>query len=174
MKSFSIFASDLPKGIEFYDSLFNMSRDLAERVRVAKQTEDSTANSPAPPLPPLDSKASVVGGPPLLPQKSAAFQSLSRQGLNLGDQFQNLKISAGSDLPQGPGIPPRTYEASPYAATPTMAAPPVPPKQSQEDMYDLRRRKAVENEERELQENPTSFYNRPSVFDENMYSKYSS
>lgn len=174
VKSFSIFASDLPKGIEFYDSLFNMSRDLAERVRVAKQTEDSTANFPAPPLPPLDSKASVVGGPPLLPQKSAAFQSLSRQGLNLGDQFQNLKISAGSDLPQGPGIPPRTYEASPYAATPTMAAPPVPPKQSQEDMYDLRRRKAVENEERELQENPTSFYNRPSVFDENMYSKYSS
>ncbi|QHS76650.1 Bro1p [Saccharomyces paradoxus] len=173
VKSFSIFASDLPKGIEFYNSLFDMSRDLAERVRVAKQAEDSTTNSPAPPLPPLDFKASVIGVPPSLPQKSSAFQSLPRQGLNLESHFQNLKVGAASGLPQGPGIPPRTYEASQYAAIPTMTGPPIPPKQSQEELYDLKRREAVENEERELQENPTSFYNRPSVFDENMYSKYS-
>ncbi|CAI4036795.1 hypothetical protein SMKI_16G0950 [Saccharomyces mikatae IFO 1815] len=169
VKAFSIFSSDLPKGIGFYNSLLDMSRDLAERVRVAKQSDVSSTNSPPPPLPPLDLKESASGISPLLPQKSAVFQPLSRQGLDLESRFQNLRVSS-----QGPSVPPRTYEASSYSAVPIMPGPPIPPKHSQEELYDLRRRKAVENEERELQENPTSFYNRPSVFDENMYSKYSS
>ncbi|CAI1761347.1 hypothetical protein SEUBUCD646_0P02020 [Saccharomyces eubayanus] len=173
VKAFGVFASDLPKGVEFYDSLLNMSRDLVERVRTAKQHETLTTNSPAPPLPPLDFRAPVVGDRPLLPQNSAASQSQPQQGFNLEARFRNLKVSSSNDLLQGPNIPPRTYESSPYAAIPNTTGPPIPPKQSQEDLYDVRRRRAVENEERELQENPTSFYNRPSVFDENMYSKYS-
>ncbi|EJS41359.1 bro1p [Saccharomyces arboricola H-6] len=174
VKAFSVFASDFPKGVEFYNSLLNMSKDLVERVRIAKNNESSSTSSPAPPLPPLDFKAPEIGIPPLLPQKSTTFQPQHRQGLNLDSRFQNLNVSSGNKVAQGPNVPPRTYEASHYATIPGTTGPPIPPKQSQEELYDMRRRKAVENEERELQENPTSFYNRPSVFDESMYSKYSS
>lgn len=174
VKAFSVFASDLPKGIEFYNSLLNMSRDLIERVKIAKQNDISSTDPSALRLPPLDFKAPTVGVPPLLPQKDTAFPPLPRQGLDLDSSFQNLKVSSSNDLFQGPNIPPRTYKTSPYTATSTITGPPIPPKQSQGELYDMRRREAVENEERELQENPTSFYNRPSVFDESMYSKYSS
>lgn len=149
--NFTIFCSDLPKGLAFYDSLLKISKGLAS----------SMASQPV--VQPLTG--------------SATSSNMEPQQLNLEAQFRNLNLSPSSPAP--PIIPPRTYangfvlptvETTPVFGNSSSLAPPVPPKE-----FGPRRsiQQEFEKEERELQQNPTSFYNRPSVFDENLYSKFS-
>ncbi|GAV46980.1 hypothetical protein ZYGR_0C00220 [Zygosaccharomyces rouxii] len=149
--NFAVFCADLPKGLAFYDSLLKISKGLAS----------SAASQPV--VQPLTGSATNSNADP-------------RQ-VNLESQFKNLNLS--SSIPATPMIPPRTYgssfvrptvETTPVFGNNSSLAPPVPPKE-----FGPRRslQQEFEKEERELQQNPTSFYNRPSVFDENLYSKFS-
>lgn len=156
MANFDVFCSDLLKGLVFYDSLLKMSKDLLSVTRKASPTVTSNFNS----------------GPPVPPQYS-----------QMQAQLRDLSFSEKTGAP--PLIPPRTYgvntSVQPTSATTPVfsgitasAVPPVPPKHPKMGVQDLSLNKHnVETEERELQQNPTSFYDRPSVFDENLYSKFS-
>lgn len=146
VENFGIFCTDLPKGLAFYDSLLNMSKNL-----LVATTRTTATKSTPPPLP----------APVSLAEK----------------QLQNLSLS--NERPYVPSVPPRTYEghasesnefsSSMFSGQAAPAVPPKPPKGSS----DVSTFKSRDFEEQELQNNPTSFYNRPSVFDENLYSKFS-
>lgn len=149
--NFSVFCSDLPKGLAFYESLLKISKGLASTV----------ASQPV--VQPLTGSTTGNGVEP-------------RQ-LNLESQFKNLRLSSPS--PPAPIIPPRTYgnsfmrpivETTAVFGNNSSLAPPIPPKEFGPGSS---LQQEVEKEERELQQNPTSFYNKPSVFDENLYSKFS-
>lgn len=154
VENFSIFASDLPKGLAFYESLLNMSKDLAVATKKA-----ATAQSNPPPLP-------------------TPLSSMERQ-------LQGLSVSQNHSLP--PSVPPRTYlESAPTyggysrnipplsnSSIPAVSSSPLPPVPPKPPRSSLNSSKARDIEEQEIQSNPTSFYDRPSVFDENLYSKFS-
>lgn len=151
VSNFTLFCSDLPKGLAFYDSLLKISKGLAS----------SAASKPV--VQPLTGASTT--------------NSVDSHQLNLESQFKNLNISSSS--PAAPLIPPRTYggnfirptvDTTPVFGNNSSVAPPVPPKELGPSSS---LRQEFEKEERELQQNPTSFYNRPSVFDENLYSKFS-
>lgn len=153
VENFGIFSSDLPKGLSFYDSLLTMSKNLLAATKRAAAAQDNS-----PPLPP-------------------PVSSTERQ-------FQDLSISSGHGLP--PSVPPRTYvgqapaqdgylnSSSSFPGPPLSlsapAIPPIPPKPPRGPPGSQR---GHDFEEKEIQSNPTSFYDRPSVFDENLYSKFS-
>ncbi|QLG74934.1 hypothetical protein HG535_0H02610 [Zygotorulaspora mrakii] len=153
ISNFNLFCSDFPKGLAFYDSLLNMSRDLCSRAS-------------------REVFGSREGTPPLLPPQYS----------HVTTQLGELSISQSAVSP--PVVPPRTYGGT-ISQNPTGSSltsghnsggpPPVPPKYARMNANDQgSRSNDFENEERELQKNPTSFYSRPSVFDENLYSKFSS
>ncbi|QLQ81551.1 hypothetical protein HG537_0F03120 [Torulaspora globosa] len=145
-ENFEIFSNDFPKGLAFYDSLLKMSRDLLLMTEQTEATNNQTSSSNA-------------------------------ELLSTGHKLQNLSISDSQ-----PEIPPRTYakgiSSLPPGPTPGAwsfsspqgrpTVPPVPPKPP----ASLASR-PLDYDEQELQKNPTSFYNKPSVFDENLYSKFS-
>lgn len=68
-------------------------------------------------------------------------------------------------------FPPADYRSNVMPA-PQLSGPPKPPKQPAANPA-LKKQKE-EKEQRELQRNPTAFYNNPSVFDEDLYSRFSS
>lgn len=154
--NFSIFCTDLPKGLAFYDSLLRISKELA----------NSAASKPA--VQPLTAS---FGGENVTPRQ-----------LSLDSQFQNLNLSSSTPAPLKPSsnyggnfLRP-TVETTPVFGNNnnSLSAPPVPPKEFAPMRKEFRSsQQECETEERELQQNPTSFYNRPSVFDENLYSKFS-
>ncbi|SCW03620.1 LAFE_0G14488g1_1 [Lachancea fermentati] len=158
--NFSIFSGDLPKGLKFYDSLLQMTRDLA------KSSSSSTPRSSAQENP----------LPPVLPSQSNPSQNVS-----LDERFRQLSVasnvSPGSSFsaPGGtPQLPPRTYDDGNGSLNPsTSNGPPVPPKQPSHGIASLlSNQQQRQSENQEFEQNPTSFYNNPSVFNENMYSNF--
>ena len=219
--NFASFNNDLIKGLQFYDSLIQMSKDLVTKSKsedVTKPTgQDSLSVSAAPP--PL----------PYHPREQQQQQEHNNQVQGLTAQIGDLKFSPiqqpqiqpqqqQQHLPaSSPAVPPRTYinsfpQPPQYSTTfptpPTIPSqlmssfpqPPVlqtplqpslqqtantgpnmgvtPPKPPKElpptgSSSSFSRQQQAENEERELLNNPTAFYQKPSVFNENLYSKYS-
>lgn len=145
-ENFETFCNDLPKGLAFYDSLLKMSRDLLVMKEPAEANNSQT-----------------------FPSNAELFST--------EHNLQNLSISESQ-----PEIPPRTYakgiSSLPPGPTPGAwssgspqsrpTGPPIPPKPPASFTA-----RPLDYEEQELQKNPTSFYNNPSVFDENLYSKFS-
>lgn len=154
VSNFAMFCSDVPKGMAFYDSLLKISKDLA----------NSAARPMVQPL-----TASINRG------------GIEPRQVNLESQFEHLGVSS-SPVPSVPSrsnggnfLPP-LIDATPVFGNNNnnSSAPPVPPKEFAPSRNSVRSaQQEFETEERELQQNPTSFYNRPSVFDENLYSKFS-
>lgn len=150
--NFNIFCADIPKGLAFYDSLLHMAEDLLSKSR------DNThvSNTLPPPLPQHPEMTAQLSDlyisptpapPPIVPPRTYGDVSVS-QPASAADHFGN-----SSNFAYAPPVPPKkapTYGSGPFF-----------------------NKKDVETEERELQQNPTSFYSRPSVFDENLYSKFS-
>ncbi|SCV03059.1 LAME_0H07382g1_1 [Lachancea meyersii CBS 8951] len=90
----------------------------------------------------------------------------------LSQNFQQLKIASNTNWREGnaaenlPAIPPQAYgvqDRSPLS-------PPVPPKQPPSGISGL---SGLQNPASQMEQNPTSFYNNPSVFDESLYSRFS-
>ncbi|SCU91848.1 LAMI_0E07580g1_1 [Lachancea mirantina] len=144
--SFSTFSLDLPKGLEFYDSLLKITNELAESSEETKPpTNIENPSSPA---------------LPRNPGNSGVEERLGR--LHLTNNYES----------RSPPIPSRDqYGFSPDYSMAIPGGPPLPPRQPASGITTLLSQN--QNEERELEENPTSFYSRPSVFDENLYSKFS-
>lgn len=131
---FLIFNNDLPKGLEFYDSLLKMSKDLAVSVKVQNNASGSDNNSNngyvsgnviPPPLPPqprnvgssIDSQfqsmnLGSVPTPQRFPQPPAPSSRLIVSMENYTSQFS--VPPAHSDLPpaynQVPLVPTRNYD----------------------------------------------------------------
>lgn len=168
MTNFTIFSNDLPKGLSFYDSLLKMTRELVNSA--APQATTYSNQSYSPPLP---------------------FQPGATRRNSLDERFRQLSMSsnvspgssfcAGSPAPPVPPVPPRTYSDTIPIQQPSISsfsnhppAPPIPPKQPPSGISDLvSREQQRRKEEQEFEQNPTSFYNNPSVFNENLYSKFS-
>lgn len=206
--NFNIFASDIQKGKQFYDSLYTISKNLLDSLNDSKQNSTLNTSGTPPPLPDQPYKGIEPNhGPP-------TYSAVE----NLGNQFNNLSMS--NNGPSVPAIPSRSYiphsnfnamqtlqsqypltqpqqntpgsfNASPpslprqqkadsppsndplglpsYSAIPTL-----PPKQTvTTNNSNLQSVVSSEEEERELRRNPTAFYNKSSVFDEDLYFKYS-
>lgn len=148
--NFSIFSTSFTKGFQFYDSLIKMSNQLKSQSRNNGDKGIFTSNSP----------------PPLQPRPS-----------ELDTNFGNMKIG----LQQQQSIVPTVlYVNKPGVPIPTQPIPnsngvyinqpPVPPKNP---MGNQQAARVKHGDERTLRQNPTAFYNNPSVFDENLYSKFS-
>ncbi|SMN19594.1 similar to Saccharomyces cerevisiae YPL084W BRO1 Cytoplasmic class E vacuolar protein sorting (VPS) factor [Maudiozyma saulgeensis] len=179
--SFSNFNNDIIKGLQFYDSLLNMSKELVHASALnSTKNENETYNS--------------TSLPPPLPEQPGYNNPANNGFASLDSQMANMSLNT-------PPIPSRTYNMSqppPYSS----AAPPIPvpgsfnpipsgssqqfstgmtPMVPQRPPRDvpfgmnglMARREQTAQEEAELQRNPTAFYDKSSVFDENLYSKYS-
>ncbi|SCU84853.1 LADA_0D04214g1_1 [Lachancea dasiensis] len=143
--NFSVFVNDLPKGLLFYESLLKMSSDLRSFGSVPQR---GVAPDPAPSLP---------------GQFSREFQqlSVSSEAPNFGQ----------STAPGGPPVPPRTYGEQQGYNQSGPSLPVIPPKEPPSGMTGLMVSQSHSYQTPE--QNPTSFYNNPSVFDESLYSRYS-
>lgn len=186
--NFSIFTSDINRGLQFYDSLLRMSKELLQ----ASQSNNTM-------------QPGIAGQvPPRLPQQTYNEQpnqfsrSANLAAMPLDSQMASISLSSNSAVPS---IPPRTYdipqpppyssEAPPipvpgaYAAMSnsynvqpaSSMAPMVPPKPLKQlsgtNSGTMAKRDQTAKEEAELQRNPTAFYDKSSVFHENLYSEYS-
>ncbi|CAL9737263.1 vacuolar-sorting protein Bro1p [Monosporozyma servazzii] len=218
--NFSIFSSDIQKGLHFYDMLLSMSKELlksSEKTNSSPQ-DDGFHSTTAPPLPEQPYKPENI--PPYTPMVPGGMDYLNNQmnSLNIGEystpptdsQFTS-RLYDNSQPPNkdnngthssAPQPPSRNY-ASHHA--PSIPAPPssrnstsllgsvgsYPPQSSQPPAYNdhmdipqlpprhfsgtnpsLINKTNEEEEEQELQRNPTAFYDKSPVFDENLYFKY--
>lgn len=146
--SFSVFANDLPKGLNFYDALLKMTSGLASSPS-AKRSNDELKTAPS------------------LRQMESGFGQLSLSETSNEGQFH---IHAGAGLPP---VPPRTYGGNSGAGLNSEnPVPPIPPKRQVYGLAGLMSGGA-QSDTQALEQNPTSFYNNPSVFDESLYSRYS-
>ncbi|CUS24485.1 LAQU0S16e02784g1_1 [Lachancea quebecensis] len=146
--SFSVFANDLPKGLNFYDALLKMTSDLASSSS-AKRSGDELKIIPPP------------------RQMETDFRQLNLSESSNEGQF---RAPTGAGLPP---VPPRTYSGdSAIGLNPEHAVPPIPPKRQAYGLAGLMSGGA-QSDNQALEQNPTSFYNNPSVFDESLYSRYS-
>lgn len=229
--NFSIFASDIQKGLYFYDKLLSMSKELLKSSKtnaddVVFSSNDSLYSSLPPPLPEqpnkLENKSTI---------NSYAVNGLGSLMHNLNNQFGNLDMNSSAPnpnmtntelppklsksietiprvnnynaVPGAPEVPARTYnnsipsippppssgknisllDSSTSFTTSFMDEPPaysdhgnvpqLPPRQSVSNHSTMvGNNTPYEDEERELQRNPTAFYDKSPVFDENMYFKY--
>ncbi|CCK68039.1 Bro1p KNAG_0A03580 [Huiozyma naganishii CBS 8797] len=210
MMNFTIFASDIGKGIQFYDSLFKMSRDLlnsSRRQSAASNSNSDLGFSPRPALPPQPPRQNISNGPgipggamntmntgmenlsldnrnntrPWIPTHPSnapppAYQAETStyQPLRMPPHFSRAPIPQ-PPIPQPPIPQPPTSQFSggsaPYGQSYDRPAPLLPPKQPSNN--GITRDQQFENEEREIRRNPTAIYDKSSVFDENLYYKYS-
>ncbi|CCD24219.1 Bro1p NDAI_0C05600 [Naumovozyma dairenensis CBS 421] len=191
--NFTIFVSDIQKGIGFYSSLLKLSKDLASSAKL-RMGDNSVSGGQQILPPPLPEHAPSQPPPP---QYSRSPPHMGGYGTaTIDSQMANLNMN------QSPAVPPRNYipgefpqsqpqsqqQMSTFSQVPTVPqvqsfpqaqsqmsqGPIVPPKQPPMGINGLlATQRQADNEERELQMNPTSFYNKSSVFDENLYSKYS-
>lgn len=224
--SFSIFSSDIQKGLQFYDMLLTMSQELLESSRKSSSTStnDALYSNPPPPLPEQPYRPGNT--PPYTPTIPGGMNDLSNQmsNLNIGgypnqpaqriDNNQFPSRSYGDSqfparnynndpMSSAPQLPARGYashpapsipappssrndvsllgSSSPYTQQPTappaysdhMSVPHLPARQSTGNNVSLVNRTSQnEEEERELRRNPTAFYDKSPVFDENLYFKY--
>ncbi|CCH62654.1 hypothetical protein TBLA_0H03720 [Henningerozyma blattae CBS 6284] len=215
MKNFEIFQIDLPKGLNFYESLLKITKDLLNVTSSANNsTSPSNPNSalsspllPAKPslvppaLPPQPSNLSssfsnmTITSPPL---QQSTFNSpnvtMTPQHYPINTQYQTQpqipvpqpQSQTQTQLPPAytpmapmpgafaqPTIAPQTQMPIAPSAIPTPMPysniPPKPPKNADPMVF----KKENEREMKNLQRNPTDFYNKPSVFDEDLYSKFS-
>ncbi|CAB4253675.1 similar to Saccharomyces cerevisiae YPL084W BRO1 Cytoplasmic class E vacuolar protein sorting (VPS) factor [Maudiozyma barnettii] len=179
--AFSNFNKDIIKGLQFYDSLLKMSKELVQASALnSAHNGNEGGNSSA--------------LPPPLPEQSGNNNVESNGFISLDSQMNNMSLNS-------PVIPSRTYsipQPPPYSsmappipvpgsynsisnginqqppAGMTPMVPQRPPKEAPFGMNGLMaRREQTAQEEAELQRNPTAFYDKSSVFDENLYSKYS-
>lgn len=156
---FMAFSSDLVKGKEFYNSLLSMSRELQQYTNTK-----------------IPGAFQAVELPLQQPIKQ----------YDLPNMMQSMTLTPDA----GPHIPPRNYmnkyeadksnamgsdsQESGYTPDGSIQVPPLPPKYNTNSVaLSMQKREQAAKEESELQINPTAFYNKPSVFDENMYSKFS-
>ena len=181
--NFSTFNNDIVKGLQFYDSLIRMSNQLIEASRNQNQGMPGQFQGAPPPLPQQPHMSQSFGGNP---------------NFNLDSQMANLSMNSNT---MTPSIPPRTYNSvqpPPY----TSMAPPIPvpgnftPQSTNQTLQPsvqmapmvpqkpprmpgsgvgapAGRNEQTAREEAEIQRNPTAFYDKSSVFDETLYSKYS-
>ena len=177
---FANFNNDILKGLQFYDSLLKMSRELvqASRLNTVKNNTDTSSgmNSAVP--------------PPLPQQPNYGNQPVNRGFNSLDSQMANMSLntppipSRTYDMPQpppyssmAPPLPvPGSYESNniQLAAEISPIIPQRPPRQAPiGGNGQMARQTQTAQEEAELQRNPTAFYDKSSVFDENLYSKYS-
>lgn len=177
---FANFNNDILKGLQFYDSLLKMSRELvqASRLNTVKNNTDTSSgmNSAVP--------------PPLPQQPNYGNQPVNRGFNSLDSQMANMSLntppipSRTYDMPQpppyssmAPPLPvPGSYESNniQLAAEISPIIPQRPPRQAPiGGNGQMVRQTQTAQEEAELQRNPTAFYDKSSVFDENLYSKYS-
>lgn len=149
--AFVAFDADLPKGLNFYDTLIKMTRELS----VASQS--NTGISQFSPNHTTSELSHRETSEPL----QSTFAKLS---VNVTDQMSPASNSSA------PTPPPRTYIGGggiqDKVVLSNSDAPPVPPKPLASGMSSLLGEPSPNG-------NPTSFYNNPSVFDENLYSKFS-
>lgn len=137
---FVIFSTDLPKGLNFYDTLLKMTREL------------SHASTPGQSVNLIDSNTL----PPNLPQKPTQSTTLTKSFANL-----NLCNDVNDSVTQSPANLANTNNTGVNPGPPQL-----PPKPLSTGISGL-------VSDQKLQNGPTSFYNNPSVFDENLYSKFS-
>ena len=182
--AFATFNNDIVKGLQFYDSLIRMSNQLIEASRNQSQSMPGQFQN----------------APPPLPQQPYAPQSMGTgPNMTLDSQMANLSMGTSSLTPT---IPPRTYNTASQPPPYTSMAPPIPvpgnfAPQPSNPQYQptgqmapmvpqkpprmpgqgvstpMGRNEQTAREEAEIQRNPTAFYDKSSVFDENLYSKYS-
>lgn len=229
--NFSIFATEIQKGLYFYDKLLSMSKELLESSKnnannsISSNT-DSLYSSLPPPLPEQPSKSENKSNVDIYTRNGVGFPIDS-----LNNQFSELHVNASvpnpsmtntglpPKLPKNigtipginnyhvvpgiPEVPARTYndnipsippppssgkdfsllDSSTTFTTSSMDEPPayadqmnvphLPPRQPVSNhSITLNNGTPYEDEERELQKNPTAFYDKSPVFDENMYFKY--
>ncbi|KAK5779033.1 Bro1p PWA37_002274 [Arxiozyma heterogenica] len=229
--NFSIFASDIQKGLYFYDRLLSMSKELLESSKTNANNSifSNNNNLPSPVPPTLPEQPSKLKNKPTI--NSYVGNSLDSLMNNLDNQFGNLNINSSVPNPNmtnaglppkppkkidsitgvnnyytvqsAPEVPARTYHHNvpsiplppsseknislldssttftrsfvdePPAYSNHRNAPQVPLRQPVSEHSNILDNNApYEDEERELQRNPTAFYNKSPVFDENMYFKY--
>ncbi|CDO95162.1 unnamed protein product [Kluyveromyces dobzhanskii CBS 2104] len=131
---FTTYSSDLPKGLSFYETLFNMTKDLSV-ASSGRQSFDS-----------VDSNLL----PPNVPQKST-------QSTTFTESFAKLSLNSGANS----GLSHIPENAAAKSGAPQL--PPKPPSIGTNDLLS----------EQKPRSGSTSFYNNPSVFDEDLYSKFS-
>lgn len=223
--NFSIFASDIQKGLYFYEKLLSMSKQLLESSRnnvdnIISSKNDNLHSSLPPPLPEQPNK---FGRKQIV--DSYVSNGSSTQMNDLNTQLSDLSINSFSSkstvvntrslpnphenvgsvlvssnynvVPGVPKVPARTYNNSipsiplppsstndislldssttdePPAYSDHINGPQLPPRQPiSNQSAALNSVIRYEDEERELQRNPTAFYDKSPVFDENMYFKY--
>ncbi|KAG0667843.1 bck1-like resistance to osmotic shock [Maudiozyma exigua] len=178
---FANFNNDIVKGLQFYDSLLKMSKELiqASRLNTVKNNtgvSNSVNNSVPPPLPQQPNYENQ-------PSVNLGFNSLDSQMANMSLTTPPIPTRT-YDMPQPPPYssmaPPLPIPGS-YTNTNLQPAagfsPMVPQRPPRETAVGLNgqmaRQSRTAQEEAELQRNPTAFYDKSSVFDENLYSKYS-
>lgn len=198
--NFNIFASDIQKGKQFYDSLYTISKNLLDSTAEQKQTSNIATTTAPPPLPDQPfKKTEPIYDPPLYSRVET-----------LENQLDNLNISNSGET--APYIPARTYVSDgAYSGTEPLqpqyplrqpsqnmpgsfpapqhrngqhnnrsselpsysSVPALPPKRNAPTISpNLQPTASTEEEENELRRNPTAFYNKSPVFDENLYFRY--
>ena len=177
---FANFNNDILKGLQFYDSLLKMSKELiqASRLNMVKnntEISNGTNNSAPPPLP----QQPNYNNQPV----NTGFNSLDSQMANMSLNTPPIP-SRTYDMPQpppyssmAPPLPvPGSYENN-NLQPPAGISPMIPQRPPRQAPFGLNgqmtRQTQTAQEEAELQRNPTAFYDKSSVFDENLYSKYS-
>lgn len=136
--AYVVYDNDLPKGINFYDTLLRMTRDLSLATAPSSITHSSMSNN----------------NPPALPSKGMAS--------SIEEGFAGLSLSGFESNTNQNGFTGYPSPENDYSNT----APPIPPKPLNIGIT------GIMNDQTSL-ENPTSFYNNPSVFDEKLYSRFS-
>ncbi|EDO16877.1 hypothetical protein Kpol_1024p31 [Vanderwaltozyma polyspora DSM 70294] len=187
MSNFSIFTTSISKGLQFYESLQKMVSHLQNISK--SSTKQNVFSSPTidspPPLQPrpselvsgmrdLNISSNANAQPMTVPITAQAPVSMSIPVPAPASSYSNAPppynvTNQHSSLSQRPAPQIPVSTASP-AVPSGLNQPPLPPKNP---VAEVSPGVIIDGQERNVRQNPTAFYNNPSVFDENMYSKFS-
>ncbi|SSD61261.1 related to Vacuolar protein-sorting protein BRO1 [Saccharomycodes ludwigii] len=173
MKNFESFSNDFPKGIKFYNSLYEMVLKLKESNVFVDTNSKNTANESLNQSFSGINIGTVPPGIPYKPPREANYSQRTEYNAIPTNSFQNHIPSIPkrpSEL-EHPGYFQPSKSTTLYDTNTLPNIPALPPKPAKQNVstnvHDYLK------QERENERNPTYFYNNPSVFDETLYNKFS-
>ncbi|CCE65533.1 hypothetical protein TPHA_0L01800 [Tetrapisispora phaffii CBS 4417] len=162
MANFELYSASISKGIQFYDGLLKMTQQMQDNTTYSYSTPQTIPQNQIP--------------PPLIPKPNSIESSFSNLSMNNKPQHTNTFPTQSSMTNHSrPAVP-----LPSNIATTMQSNPPLPPKNLLQDnlppSYDSTMNhgeRSTGTNENNVRQNPTAFYDNPSVFNEELYSKFS-
>lgn len=157
--SFIIFADELPKGLNFYESLLSTTKALSSKATSNSETGLSYKDIP----PPL---------PPCLDDITSCKEKLENFKISSGN-LPTVGFSNSTIISQHPSTVYSAIDTFPTSLSSSFSNEISPnlPDRLPNNFNQLMHQQI--NNQSDYGQNPTSFYDNPSVFNENLYSKFS-